>query len=127
MILATRLSTLLTSAYHLYRRKTIPLSPTASALRTNVPPFARCTLGLNHHSPAIFNMIYYGITARMTKSFTSGKLLTMVNFQKLDLLLFFYELSVGISPTGLHPIMRESQRVPDEISSGLARIKIINI
>ena len=43
------------------------LSQTGSTLaRTNLSPFARCTLGLNRHSPAISIKIFYAITACMT-------------------------------------------------------------
>ena len=69
-----------------------PLSQTGSTLaRTtcNLTPFARCTLGLNRHSPAICIKISYVITAYVTHGFTSRKKLTnreMVNFQKLDFL-----------------------------------------
>ena len=44
----------------------IPLSQTGSALaRADLSPFARSTLGLNRHSPAIFIKIYNAITACM--------------------------------------------------------------
>ena len=51
------------------------LSKTGSTLaRTNqLSPFARCTLGLNRHSPAIFIKIFYVITPCMTQCFTSRK------------------------------------------------------
>ena len=53
----------------------IALLQTGSTLaRTNLSPFARCTLGLNRHSPAnIFIKIYYA-----TQCFTSNR--EMVNF-----------------------------------------------
>ena len=39
--------------------------------RTHLSPFARCTLGLSRHSPAIFIKIYCAITACMTHGFAS--------------------------------------------------------
>ena len=66
------------------------LSQTESTLaRTNLSPFARCTLGLNRHSPAIYIKIFYTITACMTQGFISRKYWLMeeiVIFQKLDIL-----------------------------------------
>ena len=75
------------------------LSQTGSTLaRTNLSPFARCTLGLNRHSPAIFIKIFYAITACMIQGCPSRKYFRtnreMVNFQKLDFLQFFTTNSV---------------------------------
>ena len=52
----------------------VPLLQTGSALaRTYLSPFARCTLGMNRHLPAIFSKLYYAITACMTWGFTPRK------------------------------------------------------
>ena len=67
-------------------------------------PFARCTLGLNRHSPAIFIKINYGITVSMTQGFTSRKYL--VNFQKLDFLRF---LTINSATTGERDLNWTSQ------------------
>ena len=56
------------------RRLIRPLSQTGSTLTgTNLSPFARCALGLNRHSPAIFIKMFYPIVAWMTQGFTSRK------------------------------------------------------
>ena len=55
-------------------KETQPLSQTGSTLtRTSLSPFARCTLGLNRHSPAILIKIFYATTACMTQGFTFRK------------------------------------------------------
>ena len=42
------------------------LLQTESALARTGLSLGRCTLGVNRHSPAIFDKIYYAITACMT-------------------------------------------------------------
>ena len=76
-----------------------PLSQTGSPLaRTNLSPFARGTLELNRHSPAVFIKIYsyYAIIACMTRLYIQ-KILTnreMENIQKLNFLPFLITNSV---------------------------------
>ena len=68
----------------------VSFSQTESALaRTTLSPFARCILGLNRHSPAIFIKICYAITACMALGFTLFTNREMVNFQKLDFFAIF--------------------------------------
>ena len=90
-----------------------------SALRTNLSPFARCTLKLIRHSPPFLIKIYYASLLAWLRAL-HPEILTnreMVNFQKLDFLLFFFincvtsgarELN-GIRQTGLDPIIQNAK------------------
>ena len=73
----------------LFQKSSFTLSPTGSALAyINLSPFARSTLGLNRHFPAIFITIYrclHDLGLYIWKMLTNRE---MVNFQKLDFLHF---------------------------------------
>ena len=88
----------------------VSLSQTGSTLtRTNLSPFALCTLRLNRHSPASFIKIYYPITALHDSGLYIQKILTnreMVNFQKLDFLRF---LTINSVTTGARKLNGTSQ------------------
>ena len=87
----------------------MPLSQTGSTLtHTNLLSFARCTLGLNRHSPAIFIKIYYAITTSKTQGFTSRKYWLIEN-GKLSKIGLFAILNINSVTTGARELNRTSQ------------------
>ena len=103
-----------------------PLLQTGSTLaRTNLSPFARCTLGLNCHTPVIFSRLcdhcLHDLGLYIQKILTNRE---MVNFQKFDFLRFLTINSVTTGARELNGTSQKCKPILPKMYFSFCRIKI---